>query len=282
MAAMNGDDWIMKPLHPLDPDDADTARVVEDLLSESLAPLPPAPERAEAMRARLLARVRASRDGGRQLITLRLNDGEWQRLLPGVRVKHLGGAQRAVLLELAPGAALPVHRHHEDEECVVLRGEATLGETVVRAGDYHLARANSRHGRVSSQGGALLYLGGTPLGHAGETLRDLVTAWLPGDGEAPVTVRAGEGRWAELTPGVHAKLLRENAGTRSRLMRLEPGAGVAGVDRSGNEECLVLDGEAFFGDALLRAGDYQRVPAGRHSPGVASDAGALLFVRDAR
>jgi quercetin dioxygenase-like cupin family protein len=269
----------MKPDHPLDPDDPGIARDVEDALSEALAPLAPAPERAGALRARVLARAHASREAGRQTITLRLDDGEWRRLLPGVRVKRLGAAQRAVLLELAPGATLPVHRHHEDEECVVLRGEAMLGETVVRAGDYHLARANSRHGRVSSRGGALLYLRGTPIGHAAGTLRDLVTGWLPGEGEPPVTVRAAEGAWSDVAAGVRTKLLREDTGTRSFLVHLDAGGRVADADRAGDEECLVLEGEAFFGDALLRPGDYQRVPTGTRPAGVCSDTGALLFVR---
>ena len=34
-----------------------------------------------------------------------------------------------------------MHRHHEDEECVVLRGTAQLGSLMVHEGDYHLALA---------------------------------------------------------------------------------------------------------------------------------------------
>jgi len=269
----------MKADPSLDPDEAAMAREVEDALSESLAPLAPPADRAAALRARVLARVRSSREAGQQFITLRLDDGEWRRLLPGVRVKRLGAGRHAVLLELAPGAALPVHRHHEDEECIVLRGEAMLGETVVRAGDYHLARAHSRHGRVSSTSGALLYLRGTPIGDAAGTLRDLVTGWLPGEGEPPVTVRAGEGAWAEVGAGARTRLLREDGGTRSFLVRLDPGGRIDAADRDGDEECLVLEGEALLGDALLLPGDYQCVPSGVRPAGLCSDGGALLFVR---
>lgn len=271
----------MKTDYLLDPEDAEMAQMIEDALSESLLPVAPAPERASALRAGVLARVHASREAGRQLITLRLDEGEWRPLVPGVRVKRLGRGRRAVLLELAPGATLPAHRHHEDEECVVLRGDAVLGEIVVRAGDYHLARANSRHGRVSSRGGALLYLRGTPIGHPAQALRDVVTGWLPGAGETPVTVPAGAGAWADFATGVRTKLLREDGGTRSFLVRLEPGGHVAGANRAADEECLVLEGEAFLGDALLRPGDYQRVPTGSRPAGVSSDCGALLFVRGA-
>lgn len=264
-----------------DPDDEALTRDVEDALGEALAPLSPPPGRAAALRARVLERVRASREEAGRLITLRLDDGEWRRLLPGVRVKRLAREQHAVLIELAPGASLPVHRHHEDEECVVLRGEAMLGDIVVHAGDYHLARANSRHGRVSSAGGALLYLRGVPIGDAAGTVRDLVTGWLPGAGEPPLTLRADEGVWDESAPGVRRRLLREDGGTRSVLLRLDPGARLDPGERIAGEECLVVDGEAFVGDLLLNAGDYQCAPGGVRPPAVSSDSGAVVFLRSA-
>lgn len=269
----------MKTDSSRDPDDAVLGRDVEQAIGESLAPIDPPAGRAEALRGRLLARVRASREAGQALITLRLDEGEWRRLVPGVRVKAVERGHHAVLLELAPGATLPVHRHHEDEECVVLRGEAMLGDTVVRAGDYHLARAGSRHGRVSSPRGALLYLRGTPIGDPGGTLRDVVTGWMPGKGEPPVTLRAGEGAWTEVAAGVETRVLREDSGSRSFLVRVAPGGRLDAHAREDDEECLVLEGEAFVGDLLLRSGDYQCRPRGVRPAELGSDAGALLFVR---
>lgn len=274
----------MKPKAPhpysLDPEEPDTVQAVEDAIALSLPPAPLPPARQEALRRRLLERVRASREAGRQFIHVALSEGEWQSLLPGVRMKTLSADQRAVLLDLAPGASLPIHRHHEDEECVVLRGEASLGDITVREGDYHLARAGSRHGTVRSATGALLFLRGVPVGHGAEVLRDLVTAWLPGRGEAPVTLRRGEGAWAELEPGVHARLLRDDGVHRSCLLRLDPGAR---LDRHhpADEECLLVEGEAFLADELLRPGDYHLAHAGAPAKAVASDVGAVLFVRGA-
>lgn len=274
----------MKPTPPytysLDPEEPDSVRVVEDALATALPPVPLHPARQEALRCRVMDRVRASREAGKQCIRVPLDAGEWRQLLPGVRMKVLSANQRSILLDLAPGASLPVHRHHEDEECVVLRGEASLGDVHVRHGDYHLARAGSRHGTVRSESGALLYLRGVPVGHGAEVLRDLVTAWLPGAGEAPVTLREGEGAWDTLEPGVHARLLRDDGVSRSCLLRLEPGARLV-RHHPETEECLLVDGEAFLADELLFPGDYHLAPAGAPDKEVHSDLGAVLFVRGA-
>jgi quercetin dioxygenase-like cupin family protein len=273
----------MKPTAPpysLDPEEPETVQAVQDALALALAPAPLPEARQEAIRRRLMERVRASLHTGRQFIHVPLAEGEWRQLLPGVRAKTLSADQRAVLLDLDPGASLPVHRHHEDEECVVLRGEASLGDIQVRHGDYHLARAGSRHGTVRSATGALLYLRGVPIGHGAEVLRDIVTAWLPGAGEAPLTLREGEGPWADLEPGVHARLLRDDGVSRSCLLRLDPGARLT-RHHSGDEECLLVDGEAFLADDLLRPGDYHLAPAGTPDKEVHSDVGAVLFVRGA-
>lgn len=266
--------------YSLDHEESDGGQVVEEALYIVLPPATLPPDRQESLRRRVLERVQACREAGKQLIHVPLKAGEWRQLLPGVRMKMLCTDQRAVLLDLAPGASLPVHRHHEDEECVVLRGEACLGDVTVRQGDYHLARAGSRHGTVRSESGALLYLRGVPIGHNAEVLRDLITAWLPGAGDHPVTLRRDEGHWDDWAPGVHARRLRDDGATRSSLLRLEPGARLerpAGAD----DECLLVEGEAFFADSLLQAGDYLLAPADAPGREVHSDVGAVLFLRSA-
>ena len=64
------------------------------------------------------------------------------------------------LLRLAPGAALPAHRHPVDEECVVLEGEVQIGTLRVGAGGFHLGRKDVLHDRLCSAGGALIFLRG--------------------------------------------------------------------------------------------------------------------------
>lgn len=268
----------MNRKHFLDPERRARSRAVEDALAERLAPLAPGPEAARAMRERLMQRVHASVDGGRAIIHVPLAAGEWRALVPGVRVKCLAAAQRAFLLELSAGATLPFHRHHEDEECMVLRGSAELGAVTVHAGDYHLAPAGSRHGAVRSKQGALLYLRGTPIGHGGEVLRDVAMALLPGAG-TPLTRRAGEADWQPRVSGGEVRVLRKDAVSCSQMLRLAPGDRIALAARRAECECLLLEGEAFFPERLMRAGDYRIAPADGGTDTLSSDVGALLFLR---
>lgn len=270
----------MKKDYPLDPEDEDSMLRVEQALSEALAPVELPAERSAPLRAKLLARVRRAREAGEGFIRVPIAGAEWQGILPGVRVHLLGEAQRAVIVELAPGAALPFHRHHEDEECVVLSGEAQLGDLVVRQGDYHLARSRSRHGRVSSRTGALLFLRGTPIGHRGEVMRDLVTALLPGRGEEPLTIRSDEGEWVERGDGTFAKLLRDDGDSRSLLVRMPAGSRLGPQAEPLGAECLLVEGEASVDDWAMEPGDFQVARAGARHADLASAGGALWFVRE--
>ena len=265
--------------YPLDPEDDATTHALEQIMAESLSPIPLASDRHAKLRERIVARAKASKAADRAGIRVPMSEAQWQRLVPGVRVRHLSGDRRAVMLELAPGASLPMHRHHEDEECVVLRGEAQLGDITVRQGDYHVAYAQSRHGRVSSRSGALIYLRGTPIGHGAQVARDLVTALLPGEGRLPTTIRADEGQWADVVDGVQRKLLHDDGEHRSMLVRLAPGARVPPPDPVRVEECLLLDGELFMGDWLMRPGDYHLSPGNGPRLAAESDVGALMFLR---
>lgn len=133
--------------------DASQDEILRSLL-EGVAPATPPRD----LRAKVLAHVHAQT----ALRTLRAGEGAWEEIAPGVRMKLLfvddAAGTRSFLLRLAPGASLPAHTHHGPEECLVLEGEATLGDVTVHAGDYHLAPCGSRHGVVASRTGALLYL----------------------------------------------------------------------------------------------------------------------------
>ena len=83
-----------------------------------------------------------------------------------------GGVARLVLIDtpntfawlfrLAPGATIPAHVHEADEECIVLDGEARLGDLHLKAGDFHFAPAGSAHGIIRSAQGCTLYLRTNP------------------------------------------------------------------------------------------------------------------------
>ena len=140
--------------------EAGLPRDVENAMFESLGAVPLAPQRSDAMKARLMQRVEAARRP--RLTTIQADEGEWKPFLPRVRIKTLQqtGNSMSYLLRLEPGAILVPHEHPQDEECFVLEGEVRFGDTVARAGAYHLAPKGLAHEAIVSDSGALLYLHG--------------------------------------------------------------------------------------------------------------------------
>jgi len=134
---------------------------------------------------------------------------------------------------------------------------------------------------VHSDDGALLYLRGTPIGDAGQTLRALVTALMPGRGAAPVTLRADDGDWKFLAPGVTARLLHRHGDRESCMLRFAPGASLRANALPVDQESLVVQGEVYYGRSVAVQGDYQLATQGHAGPELASDEGAVLFVRGA-
>ena len=135
---------------PLPPD-------LEQALGVAMAPDALTPARQAALGARLMARVERE---AQRFVTVRRDDGRWEQLAPDIAMKILdrSDSMQAFLLRLDPGACLPSHPHRDDEMCFVLEGEATLGNVTVGPGDYHLARAGSTHGDVTTRTGCLLLI----------------------------------------------------------------------------------------------------------------------------
>lgn len=263
-----------------DPDQPEHSREIEEMIAECMHPAG-TPSGAAAGRTRLLERVRAAGAAQRELVVKPLAASQWRPLVPGIRVKPLSRSQRAFLLDISAGASLPVHRHREDEECVVLRGEVRMREIRVQAGDYHLAPATSRHAPLSSPEGALIYLRGTPIGDARGIVRDLVAGLLPAQ-EPLVTLRSGEGDWTPLASGIAVRRLHERDGIQSCMIRFEPGTSLRTGPALLERELLVVSGELYFGRSAAELGDYQIMPAGTACPELSSDEGAIVFVRGPR
>ncbi|MEK6664163.1 MAG: cupin domain-containing protein [Pseudomonadota bacterium] len=127
------------------------------------APTMPPRDRAQALRAKVLAAARQTDVG--QLHTVRAQEGAWHPIAPLVDMKllHDDGVSRSVLIRLQAGARLPPHDHAADEECIVLEGEGSIGDIFLRAGDYHLAPKGMRHGETYTATGALLFIRSTAL-----------------------------------------------------------------------------------------------------------------------
>jgi quercetin dioxygenase-like cupin family protein len=99
---------------------------------------------------------------GPPIHTVLASDDGWEAIADGVEQKILwrDGDRISRFLRLAAAGRLPAHAHDEDEECMLLSGDAYVGDLLLQAGDFHLAPAGSEHGEVSSDCGALVFVRG--------------------------------------------------------------------------------------------------------------------------
>ena len=206
-------------------------------------------------------------------------DEQWRGVVKGVRAWVLNdtGQSRSVIMQFRPGIKIPSHRHAADEECIVLSGSLDIGDTRVGPHDFHLAPAGSRHPALTSSEGGVAFLRGTTAGNVRGMLREYYAGWLPGKGKPATTIRADSG-WRAVADGVEIKPLLSAGEESSILLRLKPGAGVPAPAKRAVSECLLVSGEAFVGDMLLREGEYQRGPDSVPQGDTYSDIGALLYL----
>ncbi len=92
----------------------------------------------------------------------------WLPFVAGAQRKILfdDGRTMTWLVRMAPGAALPAHRHDDgDEECLVVEGTVVVNGAAYGPGDYTLALRGSEHRWVRTNTGALFLLR-SPSPHA--------------------------------------------------------------------------------------------------------------------
>ncbi|MDX5363613.1 MAG: cupin domain-containing protein [Pseudazoarcus pumilus] len=249
-----------------------------DLFAPALGDSPPSA--AGGMRERLLARAAASRARHAGQRTVRTREGAWRTLKAGVRAKTLydGPHGSSVLIELAPGASLPPHRHRHLEEGIVLRGSMQMGELDLGPGDYHVSAPGSRHATITSRDGCLTYLRGSSLGSTVGLVIELLGGLLPGEGAAPITVTIEDGVWRPLADGVEEKGLWHDDELISRFLRFAPGASLPAVACTRDTEVQLVSGEVFCGDILLCQQDFHLLPAGTELQELSSDVGGVVFI----
>ena len=100
--------------------------------------------------------------------------------------------------------------------------------------------------------------------------------------DSHLTVDADEGLWQPFGDGVQIKVLRENDGVMSYLLRLAPGARLPAHRHPMDEECIVLDGTLQVGTRIeVGPGGYHLAHQGAlHAP-VSTRTGATIFLRGA-
>lgn len=115
---------------------------------------------AAASAARIRRRIDAALDAGP--VTHRLADGGWLRQNADIEIKIVrhdaADGLTSFLLRLAPGGCIEAHAHRRTEECVIVSGEVEVDGLRLGAGDYQALAAGSRHSRIYSRHGALLFL----------------------------------------------------------------------------------------------------------------------------
>ncbi len=217
-----------------------------------------------ALRGRLLDRVRASHAHESQFLTVRRDATSWQPIAPGVRLRELARTEVAVssLVELAAGAALPLDAAFGRNELALLDGQACVGARPLVNGDAAAAPNDAAHVVRALAQGARLYLRQSALA----------------DGAICHFSTLDDTGWDDFCPGVRIRELGNGGERRSVLVRMHAGASVNGHGHALEEECMMLAGEAFIGDTLLRSGEYQLAPRGSRHGAVSTDVGAVFFV----
>lgn len=230
--------------------------------------------RPAILRERVLDRVVRSARASRAFITVRRKDAPPEAVAQGVSVRTLyeaasrqlrpGEPRRVRIVELAPGASWrPDLQADEQSEWLLLAGSLSFGDMRLALRDFHRPAQGGSIDVIRSEDGVQFYLREAPLA--------LERA------EAAITVRDVDAGWDDFAPGIKRRVMWTANGEASLLYHALAGAQVPRHGHGHDEECLMLEGDIFLDDVLLRPGEYQLAPAGSIHGGVSTDTGLLLF-----
>ncbi|MGL5009397.1 MAG: cupin domain-containing protein [Paracoccaceae bacterium] len=92
----------------------------------------------------------------------RSDAGTWQSFADGIEVKTLWRSRQsgrtAFMLRMQPGAVMPMHDHHGDEETLVLEGDMQINGVAFGPGDFQVAFAGTRHPLITTRHGCLCFV----------------------------------------------------------------------------------------------------------------------------
>jgi anti-sigma factor ChrR (cupin superfamily) len=139
------------------PDHADRIREEDEVLAglASLAPLVDPPKGLfDAIEAEIDAMPATP------IETLKADEGEWAKITGKIWKKVLSKdtetGRSMYLLRCKPGALIPTHKHRRDEHVFVIEGELWVGRSLLKAGDFQLSKAGSRHPTIRTATGCLV------------------------------------------------------------------------------------------------------------------------------
>jgi len=93
--------------------------------------------------------------------------------------------------------------------------------------------------------------------------------------------RSNDMEWLPYAPGVQVKLLYVDpaTGAQTVLVKMEPNVPFPEHPHPAIEDLFLIEGDAYVGDVLMRAGDYCRAPAEtEHNDVRSGPSGALSLV----
>jgi quercetin dioxygenase-like cupin family protein len=98
--------------------------------------------------------------------------------------------------------------------------------------------------------------------------------------ETHLTIAGDAGEWQPFLDGVRIKVLREQAGVLSYLLRMEPGACLPPHRHSRDEECVVIEGSLQVGTRTeFGPGSYHLAHGGALHATISTRSGATIFLR---
>ncbi len=275
------------PDHPSDTSTADQLSQLCGMVATRLTGMRPAPNRAKDLRTHVLHQVHSSVLAHREYTTIRMEDGEWVHAARGVdrRLLRSDAGTRVEVQRLSPGATLPWPDDARAQEILLLDGSLSIAGCVASpigvpgAAGYIVRPRSDADAPLVAATDATAYV--RHLLVDGAQLPALEARWWELACASSGWVDPGRKRWHSITEGVDVLPLRGDTEVISMLVRFAAGACVPDHGHALDEDCLVLQGEMFLGDILLRAGDYQLAPAGGTHFGETSDVGAMFYFHGA-
>lgn len=234
----------------------------------------PNAQRGALIAAGLMRRIRQSALAHRDFLTLRREARDYAQVSAGVRCHVLrhGRGVRIDLVQLAPDAALIWPDDVLAQEILVMTGTLHAGHSGTLAPHDLCVRRDLSKALCAGCAGAHLYV--RQLIDL-ESLPAAEQTWWRSDDATQ------SAQWEPLSEGVEIKGLRCVGDVVSTLARVAPGALVVDHGHHLDEDCMMLQGDLFLGDILLRENDYQLAPAGVAHLNSMSDTGALFYFHGA-
>jgi anti-sigma factor ChrR (cupin superfamily) len=120
----------------------------------------------------------------------------------------------------------------------------------------------------------------TILPHGGTSRSSGTQIGFQQPGKGLTFIKAVEGAWRELAPGVTLKVLSFDMASRraTTLLRFAPGTSYAPHRHTEMEELYVLEGGCSIDGREMAIGDYHRAEAGTEHHRTSTDEGCLLLV----